>query len=98
MEWRGYPNEASTLPDQIFGMLLARNAKGIVLKTRFGIHTFFMKKPIDILILSKQNKIMKMKKNLKPNKVFFWNPLFNKVVELPADSIERLRVNIGDKI
>ena len=58
---------ASGLIDSTLGMLLPRNSKGIVLKTRFGIHTFFMKEPIDVLILDNQNKIVRMKISIKPN-------------------------------
>lgn len=74
--------EAKGLKDRLFGMLLKENQYGLLIKTHFGIHTFFMKFPIDVYILDKNLKVVKFKKNLKPNHLFFWNPKYSLVLEL----------------
>lgn len=76
--------QAKSIKDYTFGLLLEENRNGLLIKTRFGIHTFFMKFPIDVYVLDKNLKVVKVKKNLKPNRMFFWNPKYNMVVELPA--------------
>ena len=66
-----------------------------MLKTHFGIHTFGLKFPIDILILNNNNKVVSIKENLKPNKIFLWNPIYEKVVELPRGTIEKKAIKIN---
>ena len=36
-----------------------------------SIHTFFMKQEIDVIMTDKNNKIVKIFKNLKPNRIIF---------------------------
>lgn len=78
--------------DRMFGLLITDNPRNLLFKTRFGIHTFFLKDPIDILILNQEFKIVKIKKDLKPNKFFFWNPKFNLILELKTRTIEKLKL------
>ena len=70
----------------------------IFFKTRFGIHTFGLRFPIDVLILDKNDMVVCLRKNLKTNRVFFWNPKFEKIIELPAGFIERNRIKKEQKI
>ena len=84
--------------DRIVGLLNAKKAYPVMIQTRFGIHTFGMRFAIDVLILDKNNKVVKFSKNLNPNQIFLWNPAFDKVVELPAGEIERKKIKIGSKL
>jgi len=68
----------------------------MLFRTRFGIHTIGMKYAIDVLILDKKNKVVAIKKNLEPNKIFLWNPAFNTVLELPAGTINKTKTEIKD--
>lgn len=63
--------------------------------TRFGIHTFGMKHAIDVVVLSKRNSVVKLSKGLQPNKLFLWNPLYNKVIELPVGGIKKRGIKMG---
>ncbi len=87
---------AVSFSDKIFGMILEKNSQGLIFESRFGIHTFFMKKPIDVLILDKNNRVGQIKKSLKPNRIFLWNPVFSKIIELPEGSLERSGTKKGD--
>ena len=78
--------------DRMFGLLLPTNPRNLLFKTRFGIHTFFLKEPIDILILNPKFKIVKIKKDLKPNQVFFWNPKYSLILELETGTIEKFKL------
>jgi hypothetical protein len=66
--------------------------------THFGIHTFLMKYPIDVLVLDESKKIVKAKCSLKPNRLFFYNPKYSLVLELEKGYINKNRLRLGDKI
>lgn len=78
------------------GLLFQPIPKPIFLRTRFGIHTFFLKFPIDVLILDEKNRIVAIKQNLKPFRLFFWNPTYSRVLELPPGTIHALKLHPGD--
>lgn len=77
------------------GLLGTEKAKNIYFQTRFGIHTFGMSYPIDVIVLNNKLEIKKMKKNLMPNRTFFWNPLYENIIELPTGTIKKMKFSIG---
>lgn len=78
--------------------LIGKKIAPISFTTRFGIHTFGMQKPIDVLILDDHKKVVAMHASLKPNRIFLWNPLYAQVVELPEGIIEQQNIQKGDPI
>lgn len=79
--------------------LIGENAiEPLFIQTRFGIHTFGMKKTIDVLILDNKNKVFNLKEHLKPARVFVWNPKYKKVLELPEGFIQDKGIHRGDII
>lgn len=84
---------AKSLLDRIFGLLIKSNPRSMLFKTRFGIHTFFLKEPIDVAVLDGNSKVVKIKQNLKPNRLYFWNPLNPWVLELPQGSIKKFNLS-----
>lgn len=84
--------EAKNLKEKIQGLIGKDKPQALLIKTHFGIHTFGVKFPIDVLILNKKNKVVAMKKNLQPKRIFVWNPLYEKVLELPSGTIEKNRI------
>lgn len=89
---------AKSLKDKTVGLLLSKNPAVILLKTRFGIHTFGMRYAIDVLILDQNSKVVKLRKSLPPNYIFLWNPAFDTVLELPEGIIEKTQTKLGDKL
>ncbi len=81
--------------DKLLGLLKKSNPRSIFFKTRFGIHTFFLKQPIDVIILDNDDKVVKLA-CMVPNKLFFWNPKYSQVLELPSATIQRTKTQIGD--
>lgn len=63
------------------GLIVLDGKVPVFMNTRYGIHTFFLKYPIDIYILNKKNQVVAVKKKLQPWKVWLWNPKYNKVIE-----------------
>lgn len=83
---------------QIVGLLDRNTKEPLLLKTRFGIHTFGMKFPIDVIILNKSYKVMDLRQNLKPNRIFVWNPRYFIVLELPGGTIKKNHIWRNDVI
>ena len=86
------------LKDKLLGLLDKNHPPTLIFKTRFGIHTFMLKATIDVLILNNNKQIVKIKENLPPNSLFFWNPKYNLVIELPPNTIKKSQTKLGDKI
>lgn len=63
-----------------------------------SIHSIGMRYSIDVIYLDKKNKIVRLTHELRPNRV---GPLVWKawsVIELPAGSLERIDVKVGDTL
>lgn len=86
----------SSLWDKLLGLILPQNPRFLLFKTRFGIHTFFLKSPIDIIILDKKYKVVKLKESLVPNQIFLWNPKYNLVMESPKGTIKKFKLKVKD--
>lgn len=86
---------AKGLKEKSLGISFIKTPKSIFLKTHFGLHTFFVNFPLDVVILDKNDHVVKLKKGLMPNKILLWNPKFSKVLELPAGAIDKLKMEIG---
>jgi uncharacterized protein len=87
--------EAASLIKKIQGLIGKDKPEALLIKTHFGIHTFGVKFPIDVLILDNENKIVSIRENLKPNRIFLWNPKYEKVLELPQGIIKKKRIRIN---
>ena len=79
------------LKEKSRGLIGSDGTHGIYLKTRWGIHTFGMTFPIDVVVLNKEWTVVQIKKNLKPNTIFFWNPRYADIIEVPS----RIGGNVG---
>ncbi len=90
--------EVRSLVDRTKGLLGSNQPKALILRTRFGIHTFGMNYPIDVIILSSKNVVVAKKENIQPNNIFVWSPRYNMVLELPGGSIQLSKTHIEDKI
>lgn len=80
------------------GLIGKSKAEPMLFKTRWGIHTFGVKFPIDVVIFDKNGVAVKIKNGLKPGKFLFWNPKFRNVLELPEGEIKKSGLKIGDKL
>jgi len=83
---------------KIKGLIGAEKAYPIFFKTRWGIHTFGLRFPIDVLILDSEYKTVKIAENLLPNKILLWPVIYENVLELPAGEIKRQSIHLGEKV
>lgn len=89
--------EAKTLSDKLLGLLKSENPRTLLFKTRFGLHTFFLKEEIDVIVLNKLNRVA-IATTLKPNKIFIYNPMLETVIELPKNTIRLSKTKKNDTL
>lgn len=82
--------------DKTFGMLLGKNASGLMFQTTLGVHSFLMRNTIGVLVLD-NNRVILVKK-LAPNKIFVWGTKVRQVIELPLKVLEKSKTQIGDRL
>ena len=64
---------------------------GLLFERCSSIHTFFMYQPIDVILLDKNNKIIKKYESLKSNKIILPKKNVKKVLELPVDTVKYIK-------
>lgn len=69
--------------------------KGLYLQPCPSIHTFFMKYPIDVIYLDRENVIVGLQEHLQPNKLGARFPNAASIIELPAGRIQTTRLQVG---
>jgi uncharacterized membrane protein (UPF0127 family) len=92
------PKILTGLIDKTIGVAFKEKIEPVYFKTRWGIHTFFVKHPIDVFVMDDNFVVRKMIRGLKPWRVFFWNPRYKNVLELPQYLKKYKKYKIGDKI
>lgn len=90
--------KAKSMVSKTKGLIGQSIIEPLYFQTRFGIHTFGMKKPIDVLILDNKNMIKSIKKGLQPARIFIWNPRYKNVLELPAGFTHDKKLTLGATI
>lgn len=88
----------TTLAQKSVGVIGAKKITPTYFTTRFGIHTFGVLQPIDVLVLDEGNCVVAVKERLLPNRIFFWRPKYFHVVELPSETIRKKKITIGETI
>ena len=89
--------EAKSVFEKSFGLIGFKSSKSLMLRTRFGIHTLFLEKIIDVLVLD-DNYIIRKALGLKPNRLLIYRPSYKIVIELPQGSIKKSKTQIGDTL
>lgn len=83
---------------RLFGLLDSRNSRYLIFHTHFGLHTFFMEIPIDVILLDNHDQIVKLNPNLQPNHFFLYHPRYSTVIEMPSNTIAKFNLGLNDKI
>ena len=86
---------AQTLAEKTIGLIAAYQPKALYFKTRWGIHTFGVLFPLTILICDDTFRIKAIVLELLPNRVYFWNPCWQHIFELPSKNYP---VKVGDTL
>lgn len=94
-------NIANTFLTRLVGLLgksKMEKGEGLLIQPCSSVHTFFMRFPIDIVYIDKNNKVTKIVKNLKPFRASFGTINTNAVIELPVGIIDETNTSKGDVI
>lgn len=88
----------TTFREKLLGLSFKSNITPIYFETRWGMHTLFVKKPIDVIICDDDFTVRKIVRSLKPWRVLIWNPMYKRILELPVSYKNYSEIDIGDKI
>jgi uncharacterized membrane protein (UPF0127 family) len=89
---------ANSFMDRLLGLLRPTSPQSLIFFTRWGIHTFFMTKSIDILVLDQKWAVVKVTHSFPANQFYFYPPQYRIIIELPDGALARSRTVLGDKI
>ncbi|MBQ3021355.1 MAG: DUF192 domain-containing protein [Bacilli bacterium] len=86
---------AKSFKDRFFGLMNKRNIDyGLLFNNCKSIHTFFMRENIDVILLDKNNKVLKINRNIKPNRILIFNyKKRTNILELPSNSSLNIHIN-----
>ena len=83
---------ADTFYKKLKGLMFVKNFNYILKFKTNGIHTFFMKTNIDVILTDKENKILHRFRNVKPNKIISPKKNVKYTYEAPAGYIKKIQV------
>ena len=88
--------EANTFFKRLKGLMFIKNFDYILKFKTNGIHTFFMKTNIDIILTDKNDIVLYIYRNIKPNKIILPKIKVKYTYEMPVNYIKNIK--IGDKL
>jgi hypothetical protein len=71
---------------------------GLWIRPCKSIHTFFMRFPIDVAYVSSDGSVVKTCSRLRPFRLSMGGRGAHSVLELPAGSLERAGLKVGDRL
>lgn len=89
---------AQSIYKKTLGLIGKREIEPLLIKTRWGIHTIGLRYRIDVVVLDKSCMVVKLSQGLRPNRVFFWNPVHSYILELPEGMIKNKGIRKGGRI
>lgn len=89
---------AASFLDRLLGLINPRNPRFLIIKTRFGLHTFFLDEPIDVMLLDDTGSIIRLKADLPPFSFYFYPPQYSLLIEMPHGTIKKNHLQLNDKI
>ena len=72
--------------------------RGLWIRPCRSIHTFFMRFPIDVAYVSSEGTVVKTRAGLRPFRLSMGGRGAHSVLELPAGSLERAGLKVGDSL
>jgi uncharacterized membrane protein (UPF0127 family) len=64
----------------------------------FGVHTFFVKTPIDVVLVDKKLRIIRIYCGIKPFRILLWKYFWVYVLEAESGFASRHRLKRGSKV
>lgn len=92
---------ANTSPTRFLGLMGRRGldpGAGILIQPSSGVHTMFMRFPIDVVGIDKRLRVVKLWPRLRPWWLTSVNLRVQSVLELPPGEIDHCGIQLGDRI
>lgn len=86
---------------RLIGLLGTSNpdrGKALYITPCTGVHTFGMEYPVDIVFLSREGKVVALKRHLRPNRVTGVIRSARNALEFPSDTILDSEIRVGDHL
>lgn len=82
----------------LMGRAALEPGQGLLIYPESSIHMFFMRFPIDVVFVDRQDQVVALRETMPPNRSFAskWGARY--VIELPAHSIARTGTQVGDML
>lgn len=80
----------------LLGRKQLQSGEGLLITPCKGVHTFFMRFPIDVVFLDRDNRVINAIENLRPNRLTGVRLSGAKVLEVAAGTLTTTRV--GDEV
>jgi uncharacterized membrane protein (UPF0127 family) len=90
---------ANSKKQKAFGLLVRKSlpaGEALLIPKCYSIHTFFMRFPIDVVFLTKENRIIKQYENVVPFRIARAGKKADSVLELPAHTLAKTNTAVGD--
>ena len=71
---------------------------GLLIRPSNGVHTFWMRITIDVLLLDREHRVLSIYGNLRPFRVTTINWKASSALELPAGTIAATNTQLGDPL
>lgn len=71
---------------------------GLVIEPNSNIHTFWMRFPIDVIFVDRQDRVVGLVTAMPPNRPFAGARRARRTIELPAGTIATSRTELGDTL
>ncbi len=93
-------SDNAIIAKSFFEKLLGKffSSKPVILENCNSIHTIFMRKKIDVIFLDKDNKVIKKRSNILPNKIILPTHKAKRIIEFHAGFIKSAKIELNDKI
>jgi hypothetical protein len=71
---------------------------GMVIEPNNSVHTFWMRFPIDVVFVDRQDRVVGLVNAMPPNRPYAGARRARRTIELPAGTIVRTQTVIGDQL
>ncbi len=92
---------ADTSPTRFRGLMGKKSLEagsGILIRPSSGVHTMFMRIPIDVVGLDREMRVVKLWPRMRPWRVTSISLRVQNVLELAAGQIDRCGIETGDQL
>jgi uncharacterized membrane protein (UPF0127 family) len=93
--------KADTMPARVRGLLGKSglsDGEGLLIEPCSGVHTWFMRFPIDVVFLDKEGQVLRVVDSMPPYKAAPHVRGARSVLELPAGTVSRAGLVAGDRL